>query len=110
MALYTTPPPSAVDDLCVIYAAGSAGEQIVFGEYAPDGATGDLNDIRGVGGTLDYGTLVTKARQVLDSRRAHFDRVTTVLRERLHGSQEKTMGTLPNGMTGAFILDASDIL
>ena len=109
MALYNTPPPSSVDDLSVIYAAGSAGEQLVYGEYGDVGALGDRKDLERVGATLDYPTLVSRAQDILDNRRAHFDRVTTLVTERLHSSQEIRMGLLPNGMEGAFILTASDV-
>lgn len=99
MALYKTPPPFSVDDLCVIYAAGSAGEQLVYGDYGADGATGDLKDIRRVGGTLNYDTFVVRAREVLDNRRAHFDRLTLYPRKplRLKSSDELgRVGPPPN--------------
>jgi hypothetical protein len=109
IAFYQTPPPSSVDDLCVIYAAGSAGEELVYGDYTPEGATGDVKDIARVGGTLEYDALVARARVILNDRRAHFDRVTMLLCEQLRSNRELKLKKLPNGMKGAFILAADDL-
>jgi hypothetical protein len=110
MALYNTPPPFFVNQLCAIYAAGSAGEQLVYGDYGMDGASGDLRDIDRVGGPLDYGTLVSRASGILESRRAQFDRIATLLRERLHGNEEITMDLMPHGRTGAILVSGSEVV
>jgi len=56
MAVYSTPPPYSIDDISVIYAAGSAGEQLVYGDYGDVGASGDLKDLERAGATIDYPT------------------------------------------------------
>jgi hypothetical protein len=110
MALYVLPPDLSVEDICTIYAAGSAGEILQFGKYSAIGASVDQQDIKNLCGEVPFEPLVEKAKKILIGRRANFDRVTSALKERLFNTNDHlAIGPLPNGRLGVLVLNEDDL-
>jgi hypothetical protein len=110
MAIYVLPNNLAIEDICTIYAAGSAGEILEYGDYNAMGASRDLEDISALRAEVPFEPLVEKAKTILMERRARFDRITGALRDRFFSSNNQlTMGLLPNGRLGVFIINEDDL-
>jgi hypothetical protein len=111
-ACYYLPEDLRMEDRCMLLAAGSAGEELEIGHYTDVGATGDRRDLREFcGRDVPYEPLVQRAKAILVQRKANFDRVSRILKDRLLNSNEYlTMEILPNGVMGAFVVAERDIL
>jgi hypothetical protein len=109
MAIYVLPDNLEVDQIATIYAAGPAAEMLEFGSYKEDGASADRQDMKRLGNQFQFEGLVEKATGILTGRKTRFDRITKALKEKLFNSDNHlTMGPLPNGRLGAFVMSEDD--
>jgi hypothetical protein len=104
-AVYEISANLPLQEKCTILAAGSAGEVLAYGSYGELDASGDRKDMAAYDGGADYAKFVEKAKTILLARRERFDRLTELLRSKLlNSNDELTMGVLPTGKVGAFVL------
>lgn len=111
-ACHYLPNDLSVDDRCTLLAAGSAGEELEIGHYTDAGASGDRRDLHQLcGREVPYDPLVRRAKSILLQRKKNFDRVSALFKHRLLNTDEYlTMGMLPNGLMGAYVVPGKDIL
>jgi hypothetical protein len=110
MAIFYPPLNLSVQDRCTIEAAGAAGEVLEYGEYGQVSTWEDRKNVSRRDVEADFELLVERAKQILIDRRTNFDRLTSLLRERLFDpDNEVLIETLPTGENGAFILDEDDL-
>ncbi len=109
-AIYEISASLPLQDRCTILAAGSAGEVLVYGSYGELDASGDRRDIAAYDSGADYAGFVEQAKAILSTRRERFDRFTKLLRSKLLDfNDELTMGILPIGKVGAFVLTEEEL-
>jgi hypothetical protein len=109
-AIYETPLDISLEDWSTIKAAGPAGEVLVFGSYGPAGARVDREHLAGRGYPGDFDLLVHRAKAILLTRRARFDRLRRLLSRRVFESDEVlAMKPLRLDRIGAYVLDEKDL-
>jgi hypothetical protein len=111
MALYVMPDNLPTQDACTIYGAGSAGELLQFGEFSETSASDDRRAVEHTSTEHTYDVFVQRAKSILLTRQANFSRIATLLRHKFFATdQYLTVAKLPNGLTGAFVLEENELL
>jgi hypothetical protein len=105
VAIYETRIAMPLEDRWIIKAAGPAGEVVAFGRYGVLGASIDRQHVRAIGYLDDFELLVQKATSILQTRRIRFDRLVSLLKQKIESNEVLTMEPLRRDKLGVYLLD-----
>ena len=101
---------ATIENQCVVAAAGPAADLLCHGEINEEAASGDLQDVAALTGTASLEPYLDVAKTVLSKRMDELTRITVALRRAVETGEERMMGPLPNGRTGALLLDERQLI
>lgn len=101
---------STIDDQCIAAAAGPAADLLCHGMVDEEAASGDLQDVANLTGRASLEPYLDAAKNLLSRHMSELAEMTSALQRALEAETERKMGTLPNGRTGALLLDERQLM
>jgi hypothetical protein len=101
---------ATIENQCIAAAAGPAADLLCHGEVDEEAASGDLQDIAAFTGTASLDPYLNTAKTIISKHMDELTRITDALQRAVHAEGDRKMGLLPNGRTGALLLDERQLI